>query len=1387
MKTRAFGQLVLGRHREGLLATVRRTIALLLGVGMLAANIVPAQAAAPRGVTLAPSDVTPGLQRATRLRPTDPNRQLTIEVSLALRNQAQLESFIARVSSRKSPDYGRYLTPAQFAAAYAPTQTQVQQVVDHLRTHGLAVTSVSTNRTLVDATGTVAAVEAAFGVSISDWHDPNQNGDFFGNEGNPTLPASLASFVVGIAGLNNHYQLQRLGSSPHVPPGGGPAGGYTPTDLKTAYDVSPLASAGYNGTGQGLGLFELDGFHQANITTYDTNYGLGSPAPTVVTVDGGSGPLGMGEVEVELDIEVMHALAPATPITVWEGPNTFVGANDIFNAMVTSNTTKSNSTSWGTCEANVTPTEMMTLDNIFAQGAAQGQSFYAASGDSGAFDCGTSALAVDWPANDPYITGTGGTRLTVSAGSTYSSEAAWSQPGHGSGGGLSTFWAQPSWQSGPGVSNSFSTGKRQVPDVSLDADPATGYSVYLTYLGTTGWNVIGGTSAAAPAWAAFTAVYNQFAAANGKPNLGFANPTLYTTASNSQPHPAFHDVTTGNNLFYSATTGWDYATGWGSYDAYNLARDLAVSTDWPTYHRSNIRDGNDQSAGAFGTVGQNWISPKLDGHVYAEPLVVGNQVIVATENNSIYSLDATTGIPTWTQPANFGAPVIPANPPFLCWNISPIGITGTPVVDTVAGVVYAVAFVQPDTYELVGVNLSNGAQTFTPIPISPTGFDPTRQQQRGALTLSHGYVNVAFGGYAGDCGSYHGWLIGVKADGTSTTLRIFQDQAQAVCASAPSPNQAALWAPSGASADASGNLYVASGNGSSLTTYDCGETVFKLSPTLGYLDSWAPSVWAALNSTDSDVGSLGPTLVGASNSLVFQSGKNGWGYLLNTSGLSSNSNHIGGEAFNAPVCKAAIASGSQTVAMDQVFGGVAYADPYIYVPCADGIQAVKLGTGPSFSIAWSSQTFHPAAPIVSGGLIWAVDTSSNVLLAIDQATGATRFVSGLLGGQTHFSTPAAGQGRVYLADGFGDVIRAFGPATVPGAPTGVSVSAGDASATVSWTAPASNGGSPITGYRVTPYIGTTAQIPTTFSTTATSQTVAGLTNGTAYTFTVAAINSVGIGPESAPSNAVTPLARYVAGVVGTDSGLWTLASGAAGFSSGGGGLLGAPAVVSIPQSSGAGLPIYIGTGTDHDLYVRSDTKGWQHLTTSPAFCIDNPAGVVIGSTLYVACQGSDHALWHAETAAPSGTNLPTISTGWQSLGGVLTVGPAVASVAGTPTYLVVGAANQVYSRTLAVGYTALVGWQCNGHPALATSGTTSYFGCHGTDGALWYATNTGSGWGPAQSLGGVLIDGPGIAAAGSGPIFFVEGTDHALYHRSLSAGWTKDGGGLQFGAAAAAL
>src|SRR5258708_19607091 len=195
-------------------------------------------------------------------------------------------------------------------------------------------------------------------------------------------------------------------------------------------------------------------------------------------------------------------------------------------------------------------------------------------------------MDVDSRAGDPYITGVGGTNLQMSNGA-YGSESVWSNPtdtqrspmGAGGGGGISNTFSQPSWQTGPGVKNQYSNGNRQVPDGSADADPASRYSVYCTVSAagcpSSGWIVVGGTSAAAPFWAGSSATINEYLQKQGKSRMGFANPVLYGLANAQQQFAPFHDVTSGTNLFYPATANYDEASGWGSPDVYNIARDLA--------------------------------------------------------------------------------------------------------------------------------------------------------------------------------------------------------------------------------------------------------------------------------------------------------------------------------------------------------------------------------------------------------------------------------------------------------------------------------------------------------------------------------------------------------------------------------------------------------------------------------------------------------------------------------------------------------------------------------------------------------------------------------------------------------------------------------------------
>jgi subtilase family serine protease len=554
------------------------------------------------------SQTVPLVSRAHLVGAASAQQQLNLSVGLQLRNQQELQTLLSDMYNPHSPGYHRFLSPQQFVDEFGPTADQQQQVIDYLQQQGLKITHLSSNRLLIDASATVAQAEAAFQVSINNYQ-LGANA-FYANATPPTIPGSLATIIASIGGLDNSVRMHPLyhlvdprhgkpkpglGNSPHATltqPHAGQGGGFAPADLNGAYDATPLLQAGVQGNNQTVAVFELDGYPSSDVTQYFQTYNLGSPSISNVMVDGFNGSAGQGAIEVDLDIEVVAAMAPKAAQIVYEGPNTTQGVNDTYNQIVTDNKAQITTISWGECESQSGNGELQTLDNILSQGAAEGIAMYAASGDSGAYDCNDSNLAVDSPGGDPNITGVGGTNLQLNNGA-YGSESVWSNPsdtqrspqGAGGGGGISSFFKLPSWQTGPGVQNQYSNGNREVPDVSADADPASGYSVYCTASASgcpsSGWIAVGGTSAAAPLWAGSTALINEYLQKQQKSRLGFANPVLYGLQNATQQFPPFHDVTSGTNLFYPATAGYDEASGWGSPDIYNIARDVAGGVSPP--------------------------------------------------------------------------------------------------------------------------------------------------------------------------------------------------------------------------------------------------------------------------------------------------------------------------------------------------------------------------------------------------------------------------------------------------------------------------------------------------------------------------------------------------------------------------------------------------------------------------------------------------------------------------------------------------------------------------------------------------------------------------------------------------------------------------------------
>jgi subtilase family serine protease len=509
----------------------------------------------------------------------DPATTIPLTFALPLRDQAGMEDLLRRLYDPADPQYGHFLTSDEFAARFGPTQDDYDAVADYARGLGLTVTGTHSNRALLNVEGHAVAVEAAFNLNLSHFRTA-EGREFHAPDNDPEVPDSVASRIIGVIGLDNsavwhrHSTFVSAVDPALISPdqiGTGPGLALAPNDILTAYNLKGVAA---NGSGQTLALFELDGYKPADVAGYESRFGLPAVPLQNVLVDGFPGSAGSGAIEVTLDIELQIALSPgASRIIVYEGPNSSTGVVDTYHRIANDNLAKQISTSWGLSEGQSSPAIISSENAAFQQMAAQGQTIYAAAGDSGAFDNGT-ALSVDDPASQPFVTGVGGTHLAVNVGETYNHESSWNVnntvSGGAGGGGVSSVWSIPAWQQG--IVSVASTTRRNVPDVALNADQNTGYSIFFNG----GWWVVGGTSCAAPLWAAFTARVNQQRSANGSTPLGFANPAIYQLASGAKYAADFHDIADGStNLFYKAVTGYDNSTGWGSFNGANLLADLA--------------------------------------------------------------------------------------------------------------------------------------------------------------------------------------------------------------------------------------------------------------------------------------------------------------------------------------------------------------------------------------------------------------------------------------------------------------------------------------------------------------------------------------------------------------------------------------------------------------------------------------------------------------------------------------------------------------------------------------------------------------------------------------------------------------------------------------------
>ncbi len=513
-----------------------------------AANASVAPAATGRVVLADAAAAAIANTHATRTGAVSSNQKMGLEISLGLRNQAELNAFLKSVSNPRSASYKHYLTVQQFVAEYAPTQAQIDQVTAYLESEGLSVGALSGNHLTVAASGTAAQVEKAFNVSIGTYKTSTQS--FIANSAAPSLPAGIASVVSGVAGLNTealhtHY-AHASKEQPNVTAHAGTT--LTPTLAREGYNLTTdISTDSYNGSGKTIALVEFSSYSASDVAKYNSTYSLGVTAASVVKEDGGTTD-NSGQVEDDLDIEVDYALAPKATVKVYEAPNSDAGEVALYAGIASADTTAVSS-SWG--EAENSENNLTSDEADFKEMAAQGQTIFAASGDSGAYDDG-STLSVDYPASSPEVSGVAATDLTVTSGA-WASETGWS----GSGGGVSDKFSTPSYQS------SVNSGSyRKVPDVAADGSDSSPWRIYTEGA----WYTVYGTSAAAPNWAAFVADYDTAATALSKSAFGYGNSEIYTVAESSLYGTVFHDVTSGNNSYYNAGTGYDEVSGWGSYN-----------------------------------------------------------------------------------------------------------------------------------------------------------------------------------------------------------------------------------------------------------------------------------------------------------------------------------------------------------------------------------------------------------------------------------------------------------------------------------------------------------------------------------------------------------------------------------------------------------------------------------------------------------------------------------------------------------------------------------------------------------------------------------------------------------------------------------------------------
>ena len=509
---------------------------------------------------------------------------MRLDVVLKLRDQAGLDSFLKELYDPNSASYRHFLSVSEFTERFGPSQAEYDAVTHFAEVNGFKIVGGTRDGMDVQIEGSVATIERAFHLTMGVYQHPTEDRTFYALDREPTTDLDFPLWH--ISGLDNYslphpmlvkksdyakaHGIEADAVVSHATTGSGPSASFLGSDMRAAY----YGATALTGAGQSLGLLEYYGTDLTDLTTYFTNAHQTNNVPvTLLSTDGTSTSCvypSCDDTEQTLDMTQAIGMAPGLSSLVM-----YIGSTDtaIISAMTTHNPLPTTiGCSWGW-----TPADPSTLNPYFEKMAAQGQSFFAASGDSSTWSSRNEA----WPADNAYVVSVGGTDLvTASAGGSWKSETAWSD----SGGGVSPDGiAIPSWQKLAGVinsSNKGSTSLRNGPDVSANAN----FTFYVCAdQSTCTANEYGGTSFATPMWAAYIALVNQQLKANGDLTTGFINPTIYAQNVTSVYATDFHDITSGTSGSYSAAVGYDLVTGWGSPNGTGLINALAPTSTSPSF------------------------------------------------------------------------------------------------------------------------------------------------------------------------------------------------------------------------------------------------------------------------------------------------------------------------------------------------------------------------------------------------------------------------------------------------------------------------------------------------------------------------------------------------------------------------------------------------------------------------------------------------------------------------------------------------------------------------------------------------------------------------------------------------------------------------------------